>query len=715
MAYLQCAAIMLVAYSALALIGFNTRRVLEQLCVVEHNDVGINPLIGLALIQILCWYQLRYFANGISFVTGAVLLVSLLHGAIQLRNTRGTLKIELLKHRWLLIALMVSTVLFLFQWHSLLSTGYLSAASPNGDIAAYAQIAQHIEHHSFVEAGRIGGANLGSVARTDVTGAYVLVNFVRQVTSVNLHQILLPTLGIANLFVAHALYKLLRRATTLKSAMVALLAVFPQSTFMSMYLMGNYFLAQIMAMAASLVLLEILLSAESYVQFSVKSAIKNLWIIAVPVVVLLLTYPHMAFVVPPILILVIAPKMFRSQFRLFILVIAMVGSGAVLLLLGKFAVAFQRMKDLAGDNINGWPLPGLYPSEIFGLQWSESIKPMNSDLVASVVLVLLVIASIFVIRQSGGNGLPSVSILFWMGGSYIYMYLSSGVSYRQWKWITFFQPFLLMAALVPMCVAIFMIMKNRKITLPFVCLLLGGLVAGNYQRTTSYSHGVVTGTYLVEKTTAQLGSELGDLKRLNIKTGPYLESMWPAYFARNQETNILDPSYYSSSVALVAPTLVSKNFQVSDGVEYQELNSGYKLVEFPSGNSSVSLDGLASKIEIERDSFTIGAGKDVTFNVRVTNTGQSAWLGGGLSVGSVNIGARVISKNGTQLNSEISRSTIVEFPNYVRPDEDRLVLVRLKIDEPGDYLVEISPVAEGLAWFSELNKEYAQLIRVQVS
>jgi hypothetical protein len=57
----------------------------------------------------------------------------------------------------------------------------------------------------------------------------------------------------------------------------------------------------------------------------------------------------------------------------------------------------------------------------------------------------------------------------------------------------------------------------------------------------------------------------------------------------------------------------------------------------------------------------------------------------------------------------------VEFPNYVRPDEGRLVLVRLKIDQPGDYLVEISPVAEGLAWFSELNKEYAQLIRVQVS
>jgi hypothetical protein len=251
--------------------------------------------------------------------------------------------------------------------------------------------------------------------------------------------------------------------------------------------------------------------------------------------------------------------------------------------------------------------------------------------------------------------------------------------------------------------------------LPLVCLLLSGLIAGNYQRTMSYSDGVVTETYLVEKKTAEIERDLEDLKELNVKTGPYLESMWPAYFADHQVTNILDPSYYSTSVALVAPTLVSKKFKVNNGVKYQELRSGYRLVEFPSGNTSLSLVGLASKIEIKRDVFAIGAGKEVTFNIRVINKGQSTWLGGGLSVGSVNIGARVISKNGTRLNSEISRSTIVEFPNYVRPDEDRLVLVRLKIDEPGDYLVEISPVAEGLAWFSELNKEYAQLIRVQVS
>jgi hypothetical protein len=423
----------------------------------------------------------------------------------------------------------------------------------------------------------------------------------------------------------------------------------------------------------------------------------------------------MAFVVPPMLMLIVVPKVRKFQFRLFILVTALVGTGAVLLLLGKFAVAFQRMQDLAGDKINGWPLPGLYPSEIFGFQWSESLKPTNGDLVGSVVLVLLVIVSIFVIRQRESNGLPSVSILIWMGGTYIYMYWSSGVSYRQWKWITFFQPFLLAAALVPMCIAIFLTLKNRRMALPLVCLLLSGLIAGNYQRTMSYSDGVVTETYLVEKKTAEIERDLEDLKELNVKTGPYLESMWPAYFADHQVTNILDPSYYSTSVALVAPTLVSKKFKVNNGVKYQELRSGYRLVDFPSGNTSLSLVGLASKIEIMRDVFAIGAGKEVTFNVRVINKGQSTWLGGGLSVGSVNIGARVISKNGTRLNSEISRSTIVEFPNYVRPDEDRLVLVRLKIDEPGDYLVEISPVAEGLAWFSELNKEYAQLIRVQVS
>lgn len=714
MAYLQCAAIMLVAYSAFAIIGFDTRRVLEKLSVVEHNNVGINPLIGLAVVQILSWYQLRYFTNGISVVTIVVLLTSFCFGAFLLHHERDTLKIELLKHRWLLTTLMISTILFLLQWHSLLSTGYLSAASPNGDIAAYAQVAQHIEHHSFVEAGRIGGANLGSVARTDVTGAYVLVNFVRQVTSINLHQILIPTLGVANLFVTHALYKLLRRTTKLNSAVVMLLAVFPQSTFMYMYLMGNYFLAQIVAMAASLVLLEILLSADSQVLSSVKSAIKNLWVISVPVVILLLTYPHMAFVVPPLLVLVVAPKMRKLQLRVFIFVTATVGSGAVLLLLGKFAVAFQRMKDLAGDKINGWPLPGLYPSEFFGFQWSESLGPTNSDLISSVVLVLLVIACIFVIRKSGSNGLPSTSILAWMGGTYTYMYLSSGVSYRQWKWITFFQPFLLMAALVPMCMGIFLVMKNRKLTLPFVCLLLSALIACNYQRTMSYSNRVVTGTYLVQKSTAELEKDLGKIKEINVKTGPYLESMWPAYFADHQVTNILDPSYYSSSTALVAPTLVSENFNVNDGVKYERLSSGFKLVDFPSGNTSLSLTGLSSRVTTKREEFKVSTGEAFTFKVRAINTGSSIWLGGGLSVGSVNIGARIVSKNGTKMNLEISRSTIVEFPNYVVPNTGHTVLVAIHIDEPGDYVIEVSPVAEGLAWFSELSKVNAKLIRVKV-
>jgi hypothetical protein len=284
------------------------------------------------------------------------------------------------------------------------------------------------------------------VARTDVTGAYILLNFVRQLTSVNLHQILIPTLGIANLFVTHALYKIIRRTTKLKSIVVMLLAIFPQSTFMSMYLMGNYFLAQIVAMAASIMLLDVLLTCDSHILSSFKRAFKNLWVVSVSVGILLLTYPHMAFVVPPMLILVVFPMVRRLQFSRFLFVMAVLGASAVLVLLGKFDVAFQRMKDLAGDKINGWPLPGLYPSEVLGFQWSESLNPSNTDLVLSVVLVLLVALSVFVSRRREIFGFPSVHVLVWMGGTYIYMYWSSGASYRQWKWITYFQPFLITAA-----------------------------------------------------------------------------------------------------------------------------------------------------------------------------------------------------------------------------------------------------------------------------
>jgi hypothetical protein len=258
------------------------------------------------------------------------------------------------------------------------------------------------------------------------------------------------------------------------------------------------------------------------------------------------------------------------------------------------------------------------------------------------------------------------------------------------------------------------VLRNRKAALVFVSLALTVLIIGNYQRTMSYAQGVVDGTYLVDRATAGLGKELGNLQQLNVKTGSYLESMWPAYFADRQVANILDPSYYSSSEALVAPTLVNEDFKIDDGILFKRLASGFNLVDFPRGDTSLSLAGLSSSVSTMHDEYKINTGIAFTFKAQVSNTGPNVWLGGGLSVGSVNIGTRIISKNGIKMESEISRSTIVAFPNYVSPNMKRIVSVDIQIDEPGNYIVEVSPVAEGLAWFSGLNTLNAKLIRVRV-
>jgi hypothetical protein len=190
--------------------------------------------------------------------------------------------------------------------------------------------------------------------------------------------------------------------------------------------------------------------------------------------------------------------------------------------------------------------------------------------------------------------------------------------------------------------------------------------------------------------------------------------MWPAYFADHQAVNILEPSYYSSSVALVAPTLVNEDFNVDDGIQFKRLTSGFNLVDFPPGDTSLSLAGLSSSISTMHDEYKINTGVAFTFKAQVSNTGSSTWLGGGLSVGSVNIGTRIISKNGIKMELEVSRSTIAQFPNYVSPNVKRVVSVDIKIDDPGNYVIEVSPVAEGLAWFSGLNPVNAKLIRVRV-
>ena len=715
MAFVQCFTVICIIYTTLSLVGYEFRWILTKTKFFRFSHVEMNALLGLAFVQLICWYRLDTFGGGLSSTLGILLTICIVLGIVLgIMNSKNLWK-TINSNIGLLATLAAGTVVFLIQWYPLLKMGFVTATGTNADISAYALVAQHIEHHSFHEIGKIGLKEFTALPKQDVSGAYFFVIFARHITRTQFYEVLIPAIGAAQLMLTHALYKLLQTVVKLPLALIILLSIFPQTTFMFRYLSGNFFLAQILAMAAMVSLLTLFLETRN---ISPSREIKSLrfgqWGV-IPVVILLLTYPHMAFVVPPLLALIVFPSVPKENRARFIRSISVIGFVSIVLLFEKFTVAFDRMKDLALDRVNGWPLPGFLPSQLLGIQWSSLRAPSLSDGLFSVVLMVLFISSSLLNRASK-TWFPSMSILLWTGTTYAYFYFSSGPSYRQWKWITFFQPIVLIAILVPIFLALLAKSESRKyisVALPLALLIF---VAGNIARTFDYASEITESHLVVTKKIVTLANEssLKTIPAVNIKSGAYLGSMWPAYFVPSHSVNILDESYFTSTEPLEAPTLVSENFVVDPGVEFETLKSGHKLVEFPKKNST-AWGGLAASISVKSSTLKIGLEAEVTVSGEARNDGENSWLGSGLLNGSVNVGARAISHNGKRVNLEMARAELTTFPNFVGPGETRNFQLTLSFNKPGKYLLEITPVSEGVSWFSELNSRFAHFVEVNVS
>jgi len=714
MAFVRCLVAIWFIYFALTLIGYEFHWILRRTNFFKSSLVEVNALTGLAVVQFICWYRLSFLGGGIGstldLLISLFLIVGIVLGIVNLRNIRNTIK----SNYGLLLTLAAGTVVFLIQWYPLFKMGFLTATGTNADVSSYALVAQHIEQHSFNEIGKISLDKFTTLPKQDVSGAYFFIALARHATRTQYYEVLIPALGAAQLMLTHALYKLLKTFVKLPTVLLALLSIFPQTTFMSRYVSGNYFLAQILATGAMVLLLGVFLEMKSFSSQKGIDSFRFLHWGVIPLIVLLLTYPHMAFVVPPLLVIIVFPSVPKVNKVAFIRSVSIVGFLSITLLFGKFTVAFDRMKDLALDSVNGWPLPGILPSQLLGVQWSALRTPSVRDVFFSVVLVVIFLCSL-IINKTSTQFFPSVSVLFWTGITYVYFYFSSGPSYRQWKWITFFEPIVVVALLLPIFYTLIAKIGPQKYGPLVLSLVLSVFMVGNVARTFDYSSEITAWPLVVTKKISSLANEqdLKKISELNIKSGAYLGSMWPAYFVPSRSVNILDDSYFTATEPLKAPTLVSENFLVGPGVRFKTLDSGFKLIEFPSDNST-TIHGLSASVSLTEYSLETRPDVEIIITGKVRNAGKNSWFGSGLVKGSVNMGARVISKNGLRVNLEMARSELTMFPNYVSPGETRDFQLNIRFSEPGRYLLEITAVSEGLTWFSDLNTKFANYVEVNV-
>jgi hypothetical protein len=269
-------------------------------------------------------------------------------------------------------------------------------------------------------------------------------------------------------------------------------------------------------------------------------------------------------------------------------------------------------------------------------------------------------------------------IMLFIGLSYLFLIWRSGTaSYSQFKWASSLIPLFVVSFFGVIALSI----PNKKPAIAkTLCAAMGVLIA---------LHVVLIQTWVVrdESRQASVTAHVRDLDRLtqddrypqlNIKTGAYKESMWPAFFLKDTRTAILDPSYYSVTEPLESPTLVKRDFKSYYWIERVEFNEMFDLVKFPEQpvrqtGETVNFRVGVSEVLIER------AAEPSLISVDVTNIGVTTWLGSGPCSNCVQMLFKIerISDGATIQNWQLA--TLEDFPNYVPPEKS----IKLDLPIPG--------------------------------
>ena len=684
----------------------------------------LPAVVGLVLVQIIAWYVLTLRKDGLeSILTFCLAPFAFVSAAIAAQRTSEIAKVW----PWLrgrngtsyLISTVSVVAAFAVQWEPLLRSGRLTISGPNADVVAYSQISQHLLGSSFGDPGRIVGANLGHVARTDVFGAYALLASIRSVFGISFEHILLPTLLVVFVLIAHVLTRILLVATSLPGLIVGFIVGYVQSIAMVGYIGGNFFLAQLIGMSLAMSIFAVLFEYDS-ARLRTSSRNVSLDVIAIGLVVAggLLTYPQMVVIVPLVLlpatyVVQDIKKLFhRGVIYVFGVLLGMAG------VFGRVGPAIERTLDLAGDKTNGWPLPALYPSELLGYQGST--KPISHTVTIALsigIFGLLVGAGIAAWRKGYATPIRFglITILVSMTSYFAVYRRNNGPSYQQWKWISFFLPIFVVAVLIVLVIGFFSIFPPSRTSKAFVIVLISGLAVLNLMRFEPFYEDVSKAAPVTSSMMhLSKSSVLRDVREMNVAAGPYLSSMWPAFFSTRQRISIVDPSYYSSPPIIGAPTLVS----VADAGIIRPpgtklIGESYALVPAMAGSSTADAANLGASVEVSAASSTVKAGTPITINYRVRNTGQAPWMNMGADLGSIHLGVRQYSRDGV-LIADIVRVILSRFPGFLGVGQTAVGSTTLTIAQPGEYRLIVTPVSELVAWFNDLNPDFGSAINVSV-
>jgi hypothetical protein len=711
-------------YVLLVVLGAWITRLL-RLHWTEHST-PLTAVLGLAALQSVTWYA-STFDVGLDQVITVLVIVSVvaLAATAVFEGWRPVRALFAIRHGRAAtidaLTAAASFVVFLVHQDDLLSRGTLSISSPNNDVAAYVAVADHLRHAGFATVGSISGVDLGHVARTDVYGAYSFLTGARWVLDRPGFQLALAGLAVATILVAQSLGRLLGRWTAMPVPLVVGVAVLPQTTFLFSYVTAMYFLSQLLGLAFAVVMVDVATQrdterADSGWRFHLAQVLALAGLSAG----LVLTYPHMVFLLPPIVAAVVAVqhgRRWRAAVHSLVLYSAGVALGLIVML-PRTIVAVDRLLYLSGVKA-GWPLAGVLPIGLLGEQESFDGTVSAFTIVASVLVIGVSLAASWrLVRRGEGDSWigPAVVLLAGSMVSYAAFYfLRGGPTYEQWKWISFLQPLV-----VAMIVAPVLAWAHRRfgsMGARAAGALLVVLVVANMNRSVPFSSEIGRSTNFVSLELGTLGDDpaLADVDEVNIDLSPYWESMWAANAVAPRTAFIQALTYYAPAGPAAEWTLTTppSNLDVSASPDVRFVDGGaYVLVRQPEGATSRLVEGLAVQLAVKvTDSVDPASPGHVSLTI--VNEGSATLLGSGGTTGAVNVGVEILDDRGTVTNREYARAVLIRSPFSIEPGATTTTEFDLPALPTGVHRLRFDLVAEGVAWFGDIGASTPVVVVVE--
>ncbi len=676
----------------------------------EHSPVP-SLVAGLAVVQVVGWYWFRAGGEGLKTPITALLVAGAVATVVAVIR-RGVPRPgrELLAPG---VGAVAAAVVFFVVYASIFDLPFHTTSSlANADPISYAIVSQHMADHGFGDPGQI--SNLGVYAQTDGFGTTVILGAASATTGIATWKLTNPLMFILIVLAVATLARLLSELFPDAPVQSGLAAAAACAGFLFFYLVGQYFLGQVMAMAVAPILGVAALRARDCA--SVRSGARLAASVMVVGLVFVSHYMHM---LAPAVLLFGAAALVASWGELRKALPRLVAVGGAGLL-----AALLIVPELAKQNIDrarqfssiqaGWPLPGFLPSELAGAL-DDSFAPHGpGGYAASAMLLAGFAAALLALRTARRRaalfaGTTVALILL----TYLAVYLHEGVSYRQWKWITFFQP--LFAALIFMVVAVALtdraVAHRLRAAVPAACLALGALTAV-ILAVSGFAHTPARPQYPASVTTDQafayvdpdlsnlgVNPKLASLGPINVDVAPTWDTMWALYFLRNHPLTVQSGSYYPTTPP-TAPWTLTPRSDALTSPSFHAVNRRFQLEPQFTGPTSAAADGLAARITPQQEKVVVTAGTPIHVTTRIANTGSSAWLPGGTTPGSVNLGSQLETPAGKQLQHDFSHQPVV--PGRTRPippGATATTVLDVPSPPPGRYRLTLQMVSEGVKWF----------------